>query len=341
MNPILVDILRAGHIESVHRGAAYVVDENGQELMSIGDVDKLIFPRSAIKIMQALPLVESGVADKLRLNDKQLSLCCSSHNGEIGHTQTASTLLESVGLSVDDLECGAHMPYDKATYHDLIKTDASPCALHNNCSGKHSGMLAYARSTGYDTKGYIDIEHPLQVEIATLMSDLTEFDLNQAPVGIDGCSLPTWAAPLKSWATAFAKISRGKGLGAIRGGAFKTLQEAVMAEPFYVAGTGRYCTNIMRELSTPVFVKTGAEGVFCVSLPEHGIGIALKCDDGALKDGFGSSRGSEFALSALLKKLDILKPEDDGVIARFTHRGLSNCNGHEAAQIRPSKYWNF
>ena len=202
-------------------------------------------------------------------------------------------------------------------------------------------MLAYAKHAGMDTKGYIDLEHPVQIEIAKIMSDMTEFDLSTAPVAMDGCSLPTWAAPLSGWATALAKISRGKGLGATRAAAFAKLQNAVMAEPFYVAGTGRYCTDIMTKLSTPIFVKTGAEGIFCASLPEHGIGIALKCDDGALKDPYGFSRGSEMMLSATLKKLGVLKDADKEIIDDFNLLSLKNCNGHEIAKVMPSEYWAF
>lgn len=335
MNPILVDVLRGDFVESSHRGAIYVVDDNGQELMSVGDVGRLTYPRSAIKIMQALPVIESGAADSLRLNDKQLSLICSSHNGEVRHTAMATSILQAAKLNMDDLECGAHWPkHHEPTEHALIKSGKQPCALHNNCSGKHSGMLAYAKHAGFDTKGYINIDHPVQVVISKIMSDLAEHDLTSAPCGLDGCSLPTWAASLTGWAKAFAKISRGKGLGATRATAFAKLQNAVMAEPFYVAGSGRYCTEIMTKLSTPIFVKTGAEGVFCVSLPEHGIGIALKCEDGL-------TRGAEMMLSATLKKLGVLNTEDNDIINQFTSKILTNCNQLEVAKIQPSAFWDF
>ncbi|MBL1419184.1 MAG: asparaginase [Alphaproteobacteria bacterium] len=334
MNPILVDVLRADHIESVHRGAVYVVDDGGQELLSIGDVDKLVFPRSAIKIMQALPLAESGAIEALRLNDKQLSLICSSHNGEVRHTRMAQSILAGSGLDVSDLQCGSHAPLYREAADELVRTGENACALHNNCSGKHSGMLAFAKHAGFETKDYIELEHPVQREVLKVMAELTEFDLTTAPCGFDGCSLPTWAAPLTAWAKAFAKISRGTGLGDVRGAAVAKLRGAVMAEPFYVAGSERYCTDIMSQLSTPIFVKTGAEGVFCVSLPEHGIGIALKCED-------GMSRGAEMMLSATLNKLGVLKPGDDAVMKKFTSQILKNCNGYEVAEIRPSEFWGF
>ena len=334
MNPILVDILRRDHIESVHRGAIYVVDDQGQELLSVGDVDKLVFPRSAIKIMQALPMAESGAIEALRLNDKQLSLICSSHNGEVMHTETALSILTGSGLGADDLQCGTHMPLYRPAADELVRKGENACALHNNCSGKHSGMLAFAKHAGFDTKDYIELEHPVQREVLKMMSELTEFDLSTAPCGFDGCSLPTWAAPLTAWAKAFAKISRGRGLGGVRGEAVEKLRNAVMAEPFYVAGTERYCTEIMQQLATPIFVKTGAEGVFCVSLPEHGIGIALKCEDGL-------TRGAEMMLSATLQKLGVLRAEDDEVLTRFTSKILKNCNEYEVAEIRPSEFWGF
>lgn len=333
MNPILVDVLRNDYVESVHRGAIHVVDDNGQVLLSVGNVDKLTFPRSAIKIMQALPMAESGAIEALRLNDQQLAFTCSSHGGEVAHTEMAQSILQASGLAVDDLQCGTHVPMFRPAADDLVRNGRDACALHNNCSGKHSGMLAFAKHAGLETKDYIELEHPVQREVAKVMSEITEFDLSTAPCGFDGCSLPTWAAPLTVWAGAFAKMSRGKGLGEVRSTAVAKLRNAVMAEPFYVAGTGRYCTDIMNQLSTPIFVKTGAEGVFCVSLPEHGIGIALKCEDGL-------TRGAEMMLSATLKKLGVLKPEDDEVMARFTSKILKNSNGYEVAQIRPSKFWN-
>ncbi|MCJ8323111.1 MAG: asparaginase [Hyphomicrobiales bacterium] len=334
MNPILVEVTRAGHVECVHRGAVHVVDDTGQTLLSIGDVSKLVYPRSAIKIMQALPLVEAGAADKLQLNNKQLSLICSSHGGEVLHTEMAQSILQRVGLSLADLECGAHAPSFRPAADELVKHSELPSALHNNCSGKHSGMLAFAQHAGFDTNGYSQLDHPVQQAVASAMSELTEFDLSTAPCGKDGCSLPTWAAPLTAWALAFAKISRGKGLGARRSQAFAKLRNAVMAEPFYVAGSGRYCTHIMSEMQTPIFVKTGAEGVFCAALPEHGIGIALKCDDGA-------TRGSQMMLTATLQQLGILPAKDAEILAKLAQITLTNANGFEVAEIIPAEFWNF
>ena len=334
MNPVLVDVMRGDFLESQHAGAVYVVDDNGSELLSIGDVDALLFPRSAIKIMQALPLVESGGAAKLALDNKQLALTCSSHGGEAAHTATAAAILQAAGLSQADLECGAHMPSHQMSEYQLVRDQQSPCALHNNCSGKHAGMLAFAMHQGFSTKGYIDIEHPVQLAVADVISDLTEFDIRHAPCALDGCSVPTWAAPLKSWAQAFAKISRGKGLGATRRESLQQMQQAVMAEPYSVAGTNRYCTNAMAKLSTPIFIKTGAEGVFCASLPEQGIGITLKCAD-------GSSRGSEIMLSATLKKLGLLNDSDQDVLDQMLNITLKNCNNFEVAHLKPARFWGF
>lgn len=334
MNPVLVDVMRGDFLESQHRGAVYVCDDQGHELLSIGNVDAMLFPRSAIKIMQALPLVESGGAAKFGLNQKQLALTCSSHGGEAAHTATATAILHSVALSQAHLECGAHLPMHKPSEHQLVQTQQAPCALHNNCSGKHAGMLAYAVHQGFSTKGYIDIKHPVQLAVADVISDLTEFDISSAPCALDGCSVPTWAAPLKSWAQAFAKISRGQGLGIKRREALQQLQQAVLAEPYYVAGTDRYCTTTMAKLTTPVFIKTGAEGVFCATLPAHGIGITLKCED-------GSTRGAELMLSATLKNLGLLKDNDQKVIDQLLNITLKNCNDFAVAHLKPASFWEF
>ncbi len=334
MNPILIDVLRGGFVESAHRGAVHVVDDSGQEIFSVGDVKRLVFPRSAIKIMQALPMVEAGAVERFGLSDKQLSLICASHGGEVLHTEMAASILTDIGAAIGDLQCGAHMPVYRPAEHEMVKAGQEATALHNNCSGKHAGMLAYAQHVGFEMAGYINLEHPIQVEIAKVMSELTEFDLSSAPCGIDGCSLPTWAAPLTAWAHAFAKMSRGRGLGAVRAEAVIKLQAAVMAEPFYVAGSKRYCTRIMSELSLPIFVKLGAEGVFCASLPEHGIGIVVKCDD-------GSARGAEMMLSATLKAIGVLKGDDLAVIERFLLKNMKNWNGFEVGNIKPSNFWEF
>ena len=334
MNPVLVDIMRGDFLESQHRGAVYVCDDKGSELLSIGNVDAMLFPRSAIKIMQALPLVESGGAAKFGLNNHQVALTCSSHGGEAAHTETATSILQRISLRQAHLECGAHMPMHKPSEYQLVQAQQAPCALHNNCSGKHACMLAFAVHKGITTKGYIDIAHPVQQAVAAVISDLTEYDITSAPCALDGCSVPTWAAPLKSWAQAFAKISRGNGLGQTRRDSLQQLQQAVMAEPYYVAGTDRYCTNAMAKLNTPIFIKTGAEGVFCATLPERGIGITLKCED-------GSTRGAEMMLSATLKTLGLLKSSDQQWLDTMLNISSKNANQFEVASILPAKYWQF
>lgn len=326
-NPEIVEVLRGEIVESRHRGTIAVVDADGGLVLSIGDVERATFPRSAVKVIQALPLIESGAADAYGLTDAELALACSSHNGEAAHVETAAAMLAKAGRDGTTLECGAHWP---ARPEDIgaIYTAGSlkPDALHNNCSGKHAGFICFACHTGVDPTGYIQPDHFVQREVTAALADVTGSPLGVEVCGTDGCSIPTYAMPLKAIAHGFAKLATGIGLQPVRAAAAKRLFAAVMAEPFMVAGTGRFCTNFMAALPGRVFVKTGAEGVFCGAIPELGLGIAIKCDDGA-------SRAAEVAMAAVTAHL--LKLNGDPEIMRFIEPTLTNWNKIQVGRLRP------
>lgn len=329
-DPILVEVLRGDSVECVHRGAAVVSDAEGRIVFSLGDVDRAIYPRSAIKVLQALPLVESGAADRYGFGDAELALACSSHGGEERHVATAAGMLAKAGLVEADLECGTHWPSGAAATHALARSGGKPSALHNNCSGKHSGFLCFACSQGIDARGYVGIDHKVQRFVAEAVGEVTGHRLDtDTAVGTDGCSIPTFAVPLKKLAHGFAKVATGEGVGPKRAKAFARLRAACAAEPFMVAGSGRFCTDVMGLLGARAFVKTGAEGVFCAALPDQGLGIALKCVDGA-------SRASEVMMAALIAKLLPMNEAEAAKFRRFVTPVMKNWNGITVGGLRPT-----
>ncbi|MGI2033319.1 asparaginase [Rhizobium panacihumi] len=326
-NPVTVEVTRGSRVESVHRGIAAIVDGDGKLVFSLGDIAAGVFPRSACKAMQALPLIESGAADAFGLTDRELALACSSHSGEDGHVETAAGMLAKAGHDLSVLECGAHWSSDQQTLIHQARTLTAPTALHNNCSGKHSGFICTCVQMGVDPKRYVGYDHPLQAEIRGVMESLTGAALGHENCGTDGCSIPTYAVPMKGLAHGFAKMLTGKGLGVERAKASKRLFDACMAEPFYVAGTKRACTILMSLAPGRIFAKTGAEGVFVAALPEKGVAIASKCEDGA-------TRAAEAMIYALIARcLDKGDPLRDQLLA-MANRPMKNWNGIHVGDVR-------
>lgn len=308
-NPVLVEVTRGALVESRHRGAIAVVDASGHRVVAIGDVEAPVFPRSAVKAIQALPLVESGAAEAYAFGAAELALASASHSGEPRHVQGVTAMLAAAGRSVADLECGVQMPTSSLAERMLLRADHLPSPLHNNCSGKHAGFICTACHLGIDPKGYVHPDHPVQRTVTAALADLTGTGLGEADRGIDGCSIPAYAIPLDRLAHAFARMATGAGLGPARAAAAKRILAACMAEPFMVAGSGRFDADVIPLFSGRLFVKTGAEGVYCGAFPDLGLGVAIKIDDGA-------TRASETAMAAVIASR--LAPTDDGARAAFS-----------------------
>lgn len=322
-NPIIAEVTRGDIIESVHRGAYAVVGPGGELLEAAGDIAKPIYPRSAMKALQALPLVVSGAAKHYGLNDAELALVCASHNGEARHVEAAKSVLTKAGRSSDDLACGSQWPRDG---HQLIKSGGQPRQVHNNCSGKHAGMLALASFKHHDPHDYWRVEHPVQQIIMQSLSQILDHDLGTAPVALDGCSAPNWAFPLKNFATGLSCFVSGERLDAATRAAAKTLSAATRANPFMVAGTDRFCTRLMTAVPR-AFVKTGAEGVFAAAIPHMGIGIALKCDD-------GHRRAAEVATAALLARLGKWEDDELAALQSLARETIMNRNAFVTGEIK-------
>ncbi|MDM9626748.1 asparaginase [Rhizobium sp. S152] len=326
-NPVTVEVTRGALVESRHRGSVIAVDGDGTVVFSLGDVDAGVFPRSACKAMQALPLVEGGAADAYGFGNRELALACSSHNGEEEHVALAASMLARAGRDVETLECGAHWSSSQKVLIRQVRSMDKPTALHNNCSGKHAGFVCTCCHGGIDPKGYVGYDHPLQQEIRGAMENLTGAVLGHDNCGTDGCSIPTYAVPLRGLAHGFAKMATGAGLEPLRAKASRRLIEACMAEPFYVAGTGRACTALMQVAPGRIFAKTGAEGVFCAAVPEQGIAIALKCDD-------GHSRAAEVMVAATLARFFEKDSEIRAALEAMATVSMRNWNGIHVGDVR-------
>ncbi|RWP51668.1 asparaginase [Mesorhizobium sp.] len=295
-NPVLVEVLRGAVVESAHRGAVAVFDADGNSVWEIGDTARPVFPRSAVKAIQALPLVESGAADAFGFGDRELALACASHSGEPAHVELARAMLAKAGLDEAALECGAHWPSSHDATVALASAGTLPNALHNNCSGKHAGFLCTCVHAGIAHCGYVKSGHASQEMVRDVMQAVTGAAHDVDHCGTDGCSIPTYAVPLRSFALGFARMATGVGFEPVRAKAAKRLLSACMVEPFLVAGTGRADVALMKAAPGRIFVKGGAEGVYCAALPELGLGVAMKCDDGA-------GRAAEVMVAAVLAKL--------------------------------------
>ena len=324
-----MEVTRGGIVESRHRGSVAVVNLQGQVQLASGDITEPVYPRSAVKALQALAVVETGAADDFGFTNQELALCCASHGGEPRHVAAAASMLEKAGLEETDLECGSHWPMHEEAARDLAVSGGVPNQLHNNCSGKHAGMLAVAKKLGVKTRNYIEVTHPVQQRVLGTMEAMCGISLSDAPRERDGCSIPTWAIPLENAAYAFARFGAPEDLSENRAAACRRIAAAVAAHPFMVAGTDRYCTEVMEILGARAFIKYGAEGVFCVALPEYGLGVALKCDD-------GSKRGCESMLSAVLNHIGVISEEDMQKMARFLSVPLENRRGFKVGEIRPA-----
>jgi L-asparaginase II len=326
-NPVLVEILRGAVVESRHRGAAVVMDAEGRTVLAFGDVARPVFPRSAVKAFQALPLIESGAADRYGLTEAEIALAVSSHSGQPGHAETAAGVLAKAGRDEGCLECGWHWPLNEEAGRDLARAGRTPSALHNNCSGKHAGFVCLACHLGEDPAGYVRPDHRVQREVKAAMEEITGVAHDEEAAGVDGCSIPTYAIPLTAMATGFARLATGVGLSADRAAAAARIRAAAAAHPWNVAGEGRFDTVLMSAFGRRIFSKTGAEGVYCAALPDEGLGVALKADD-------GGTRASETMLAGILARVMTLSDEERTRLEPHTHRVLKNWRGIEVGTVR-------
>ncbi|MCP3970060.1 MAG: asparaginase [Rhodobacteraceae bacterium] len=320
----MVEVWRGEFLESLHRGHAVVCDEKGAIVQSWGDPGKVILPRSSCKMLQALPLIESGAADAFGLTTEQLALACASHQGAAIHTTRVQNWLGDLGLGDADLRCGPQVPNDPDARDAVFRNHDKPCQWHNNCSGKHTGFLTLSRYLGGGPE-YLDIGHPVQLAVREAFESVTG---EASPgYGIDGCSAPNFATTVHGLARAMARFASADDSTA-RGRAMQRLTAAMTAHPDLVAGEKRACTELMRAMDGQVAIKTGAEAVFVAILPQQRLGVALKIEDGA-------SRASECAIAEILVRLGALDP-DHPMTLRRRNAPILNRRQITTGYIRPS-----
>jgi len=330
-NPVLVEVCRGDAVESRHRGAAAVADAGGRLVAAWGDVGRAVYPRSSLKPVQALALVETGAWQAFGLGTEELALAAASHSGSARHVAKVAAWLERLGLSDGDLECGAHPPMDADEARGLMCSGRQPCPLHNNCSGKHTGFLTVARHLKIPTRGYIRPGHAVQRLVSQTIAEMSGHDLASTPCAVDGCGIPVHALPLAALATAMARMARPDSLGPVRGAAAAALVAAMRAHPDLVAGSGRTCTEVMAK-APGIAVKGGAEGVYIAIVPDRGWGVAVKIDDGA-------GRAAEVAVLAVLRRLGVLAGEAAVALAAHMRPPLHNVAGIVVGEIRAAAGW--
>ena len=313
-NPLVVEVIRGSSIESVHLVDIALVNNTGNLVEGWGESNRPTLPRSALKPIQATPLITAGVADAEGLSAQQLAVACSSHNGEKPHVEVVDRWLEELGFSHNVLECGAHAPTNPEAARDLVLSGIQPDSRHNNCSGKHTGFVCLSKHFDLDVSAYIAPEHPVMKQFVTpAIEDFCRIDLRDQVPGVDGCGVPVWSIPLSHLAGGWSQL-RARGAG-------QRLLQAMIAEPFLVAGTDRACTRLMEAASGNAAVKTGAEGVFCGVDLREGFAFALKARD-------GQARAAEIAAEWLLDRL--------GCVEFAAPRTITNWAGTNVGEIRVS-----
>lgn len=332
MNPVLVNRWRGNAIESRHRGSVAVMESSGRVFAALGDVQRAVFPRSAIKFLQAIPFVESGAVDAYSLDDRHIAFSCASHNGEPIHAGLAQDWLERIQMTHDDLECGAELPLHQATQFELMSGGRGPQRLHHNCSGKHLGFLSTCKQLGEKSTNYRLYNHAAQQRWFEVLESLSNARVSQLPWGYDGCAIPTLAIPLQRIALAMARFGDFSRFSGERRTAVERIHAALASNPYMVAGKERLCTALMERLAPGILIKVGADGVYTAVIPEHGLGIALKIDD-------GNDAAARVALGAVLQSLGVLPEQDAKALSEYFRPLVNNSRGETVGRIEPSSDW--
>jgi len=321
----LCEIWRGPLAESLHMGHAVICDGTGEIVEAWGDPHATILPRSSAKMLQALPLLESGAAEAHGLTSEQLALACASHNGAAIHTDRVNQWIANLGLSDGDFRCGAHLPFGKEESEAMIRSGEKPCQVHNNCSGKHAGFLTLTKHMGWGRE-YVEPDHPLQQAALQAFEDVT--GETSPGYGIDGCSAPNFATTMHGMARAMAFFASATEGADARQTAAVQLWQSMVKHPELVAGETRACTELMRACKEPVALKTGAEAFFIAIIPTRKLGIALKIAD-------GGTRAAECTIAALLVRLGLLDA-DHPATRRFMNAPITNWRGIETGRIVPA-----
>ncbi|MDG0816096.1 asparaginase [Bdellovibrio svalbardensis] len=327
--PIIVEVVRGQAVESVHQVMVAVVNEGGSLLHSWGNALYLTFPRSAIKMLQAIPLIESGAADKFQLEEKHIALACASHRGEKAHLEALSQWMEKAKIPESCYVCGPHLPYNEASAHDFIRRGQKPTVLCNNCAGKHSAIISTCLHLGENPEGYEKLDHNAQKRLRKVLTETMKYDHAKAASGIDGCGIPSYAVPLQHIATGMSVFVNSKEAPA-RKAACERILKAVTNNPFFISGSDEFATAVIEKTQGRAIVKGGAEGVMAGFLPEKKMAFALKCADGA-------GRATQLATVQLLLQLGGLTLEEAKSLSKYSQPSVTNWKGDVVGQLRIAK----
>ena len=331
-SPVMAEVWRGSAVESFHRGRAVVADAGGRVVACWGDAEAPVYPRSAIKAIQALPLLETGAFYSFGLEAPELALACGSHHGEPRQIRMVQSWLERIGCTPADLACGPQPPFDEDSAADLIRAGTPASALHNNCSGKHAGMLTTARHCREPIQGYSRPDHPVQQRIRAALAEMTGCDLTAAPCGTDGCGVPTIGLPLRGLAVAMARLAAPQDLAPARAGAAERVREAWARYATLIGGRTSFDTRLMQAIRGAVLVKSGGEGVAAALLPRQQLGVAVKIDD-------GTPRAKNVALMAVLHHLGVFDAGRWQGLSDFWAPAVTNWAGAVVGSIRPAPGW--
>ena len=335
--PVVVEVTRGGEVESAHRGAIAVISGDGEMVARLGAVSSRVFYRSAAKPFQAIPLIESGAADRYRLTSVELAVIVGSHSGEAIHREVVRSILAKVGLSVEALQCGTHLPFDEGTTKALRAAGERPDVLHNNCSGKHAGMLTLAVHVGAPTETYLDPNHPLQQMILARLAQFAAVREEEVGIAVDGCSAPVFAVPLEAMARSYARlVAPPDDLPERSQEAARRVVAAMVEAPEMVGGTRqRLDTDLMRALPGQIVSKVGAEGVQLLGLlpcPRYprGLGIAIKVEDGDTR------RARDPVVLETLRQLGLFDSGIPDSLAGYARSQVTNHRRLPVGEVRPA-----
>lgn len=323
---LLVRVYRGSLVESAHRGHAAVVTSQGKLAAYLGDPGQMIYARSSAKPLQAIPVVESGAADRFGLTPSEVALICASHGGEERHVAGVRSMLSKIGHGEVCLQCGPHEPLHADSARSLRAAGQPPLRVHNNCSGKHAGMLALAAHLGVSSEGYLQPEHPVQRRMLETIAGMTGLGAADIPLGVDGCGVPVYALPLMRLACAYARLAGGGSLPPERAEACRRIVAALAGHPFELAGTDRFDTALIEATSGRVIGKMGAEGVYGAVDTASGDGMAVKIED-------GSKRALHPTVVELMRQCGWITAEERGKLARFHAPSVTNWRGDEVGRI--------
>lgn len=326
---LLVHVTRGRLTECFHRGHIAVSNASGEMLYELGNRQHVTYARSTAKLLQVVPLVETGAADHYGFTPAEIAVMCASHNGEREHVQAVQSILTKLGLDESALLCGAHQPYDRQTREQLAANNEKPSSLHNNCSGKHAGMLALAKYLNMPLTAYIERDHPIQKHITETIAELAQIKVDDLVIGIDGCGVPVFGLTIEQLALAYSRYGHGEYVSDNRAAACRRIVAALREQPFYLAGSERFDTRLIEVTNGRIIGKMGAEGVYAITVPASSLGIAVKVEDGA-------ARALYPTVVETLKQLLLLNESELAQLSEFHTPAILNRSGKHVGTIEPS-----